>query len=62
MTYHHFRFLILHLWDVVQSDQEIYDRYERPIQKKSELPGRSFCISLPLADKERLSEEFVVVT
>ena len=29
---------------------------------KSELPGRSFCISLPLADKERLSEEFVVVT
>lgn len=29
---------------------------------KSELPGRTFFISLPLADKERLSEEFVVVT
>lgn len=28
---------------------------------KSELPGRSFYISLPLADIEQLSEEFVVL-
>jgi hypothetical protein len=27
---------------------------------KSEVPGRTSCICLPLADKERLSEDFVV--
>lgn len=34
----------------------------RAQELKSELPGRTFCVSLPLADKERLSEEFVDVT
>jgi hypothetical protein len=39
----------------------IYLASKTPSKKKSELPGRSFFISLPLADTEQFSEEFVVV-